>query len=185
MLKELVSAAKSLDFILMDARAGFHDIGGLAIANLSHGVVIFGTQSRQSWAGITQVIKHLGGHGAEDLRLILVQSMAPALGIPGREQELTKFREQAYIVFKDNYYSKDENVPNSNDSDEPFTPFVVPYQERLRGDIALFTRNSNPEPEELDRLSELVMIMTDPTSPYMQIAKKLCTLFGRDFQIKN
>lgn len=45
MLTELQSAAKPLDFILMDARAGFHDIGGLAIANLSHAVVMFGTQS--------------------------------------------------------------------------------------------------------------------------------------------
>ncbi len=179
MLKELQSAAQPLDFILMDARAGFHDIGGLAIANLSHAAVIFGTQSRQSWAGLTHVIRHLASPGVDErLPLILVHSMAPALGILGREQELTEFREQAYTIFQENYYSENETVPNANDTEEPFTPFVVPYQESLRGDIALFARNKTPE--ESDRLSELVRIMTN--HPYPDIAEKLCGFFDREFK---
>ena len=179
MLKELQSAAEPLDFILMDARAGFHDIGGLAIANLSHTAVIFGTQSRQSWAGLTHVIRHLASPGVDErLPLILVHSMAPALGIPGREQELTEFREKAYTIFQENYYSENETVPNANDTEEPFTPFVIPYQESLRGDIALFARNETLE--ESDRLSELVRIMTN--HPYPDIAEKLCGFFGREFK---
>jgi hypothetical protein len=163
----------------MDARAGFHDIGGLAITALSHAAVIFGTQSRQSWAGLTHVIRHLASPAVEErLPLILVHSMAPAFGISGRETELIKFREQAYIVFQDNYYFGDEDVPNPNDREEPFFPVVVPYQESLRGDIALFSRNSTPE--ESNRLSDLVMIMTD--SLYQDIAEKLCRLFGRELK---
>ncbi len=178
MLKELQSEVRDLDFILMDARAGFHDIGGLAITNLSHGVVIFGTQSRQSWAGLTHVIRHLASPGVDErLPLILVHSMAPAIGMPGRETELKEFREQAYIVFQENYYSEDETVPDTNNTEEPFFPVVLPYQESLRGDIALFFRNSTPE--ESNRLSDLVNIMTN--SPYQDIAEKLCGLFGREF----
>jgi MinD-like ATPase involved in chromosome partitioning or flagellar assembly len=178
MLKELNGAVRSLDFILMDARAGFHDIGGLAISNLSHGVVIFGTQSRQSWAGLTHVIRHLASPGVEArLPLILAHSMAPAVGISGREKELTEFRGRAYDVFRENYYSVDEDVPNSNDREEPFFPIVVPYQESLRGDIAMFARDSTSE--ESDRLSDLVKIMT--SAPYTEIAEKLCLLFGREF----
>ena len=179
MLKELNKEAQRLDFILMDARAGFHDIGGLAITALSHAAVIFGTQSRQSWAGLTHVIRHLASPAVEErLPLILVHSMAPGFGISGRETELIKFREQAYIVFQDNYYFGDEDVPNPNDREEPFFPVVVPYQESLRGDIALFSRNSTPE--ESNRLSDLVMIMTD--SLYQDIAEKLCRLFGRELK---
>lgn len=179
MLKELQSAVKPLDFILMDARAGFHDIGGLAISALSHAAVIFATQSRQSWAGLTHVIRHLASPGVDDrLPLILVHSMAPAIGISGRETELTEFREQAYIIFQENYYSDDETVPNANNREEPFFPIVVPYQESLRGDIALFSRNSTPE--ESNRLSDLVKIMTN--SPYQDIAEKLCRLFGRELR---
>jgi MinD-like ATPase involved in chromosome partitioning or flagellar assembly len=178
MLRELNSAVRSLDFILMDARAGFHDIGGLAISNLSHGVVIFGTQSRQSWAGLTHVIRHLASSGVDArLPLILAHSMAPSAGISGREKELAEFRDGAYDVFRENYYSVDEDVPNSNDREEPFFPVVVPYQESLRGDIALFARNSTPE--ESDRLSDLVKTMTN--APYLEIAEKLCLRFGREF----
>jgi MinD-like ATPase involved in chromosome partitioning or flagellar assembly len=179
MLKELNNEAKPLDFILMDARAGFHDIGGLAITALSHAAVIFGTQSRQSWAGLTHVIRHLASPGVDErLPLILVHSMAPALGISGRETELTEFRDQAYIVFQENYYSENETVPDANNTEEPFFPVVVPYQESLRGDIALFSRNSTPE--ESNRLSDLVKTMTN--SPYQDIAEKLCRLFGRELK---
>ena len=182
MLKELESAVRPLDFILMDARAGFHDIGGLAITALSHAAVIFGTQSRQSWAGLTHVIRHLASPGVDErLPLILVHSMAPAIGLSGRETELTKFRDEAYDLFKQNYYSEDEDVPNSNDGEAAFFPFVVSYQESLRGDIALFSRNSTPE--ESTRLLNLVTTMTN--SPYQKIAEKLCNLFGREFKKNN
>ena len=179
MLSELENAVRPLDFILMDARAGFHDIGGLAISNLCHAAVIFGTQSRQSWAGLTHVIRHLASPGIDDrLPLILAHSMAPSIGISGREQELTEFRERAYDVFRENYYSVEEDVPNSNDREEPFFPVIVPYQESLRGDIALFSRNSTPE--ESDRLSGLVQVMTN--QPYSELAEKLCGLLGREFK---
>lgn len=185
MLKELESAVRPLDFILMDARAGFHDIGGLAITALSNAAVIFGTQSRQSWTGLAHVIRHLASREIEErLPLILIHSMAPAIGILGRERELTDFREKAYITFQENYYhSENETVPNQNDREAAFYPIVVPYQENLRGDIALFLRNSIPSLEESERLSNLVKTMTD--SPYQDIAEKLCNLFGREFKKSN
>ncbi len=182
MLKELESAAKPLDFILMDARAGFHDLGGLAIANLSHAAVICGTRSRQSWAGLTPVIRHLASLGADKpLPLILVHSMAPALAVPGREQALIEFRDKAYTTFQDHYYySEDEIIPNPNDKDAPFTPLEIPYQESLSGDIAF-----NLTPEASERVSNLIRIMTDSPSPYREIAEKLCLTFRREFHKVN
>jgi hypothetical protein len=182
MLEEIAKLSRPLDFILMDARAGFHDIGGLAITYFSHAVVIFGTESRQSWAGLTQVIQHLAPSNPEDpLPLILVHALAPSLGTVGREIELQKFREKAYTIFQENYYTESEDVPNSNDTDAPFFPIVVPYDNSLRGDIALLTRDSAPE--EKERLANLVKVMTD--SPYQTIAEKLCQFFGRDVIINN
>lgn len=179
MLKELESAVRPLDFILMDARAGFHDIGGLAIADLSHAVVIFGTQSRQSWAGLTYVVRHLTNSDPDKrLPLVLVHAMAPALGIPGRRQELEDFRNRAYDIFQKNYYSEDETVPNPNNSDAPFMPIVVPYQDSLRGDIALFANDDSPE--ESSRLLDLVDIMAN--TPYRDIADRICILFGRNLE---
>lgn len=185
MLEEIARLNGPLDFILMDARAGFHDIGGLAITYFSHAVVIFGTESRQSWAGLTQVIQHLAlSNPEEPLPLILVHALAPSLGTVGREIELQKFREKAYTIFQEHYYTESEDVPNSNNTDAPFFPIVIPYDNSLRGDIALFTRDSRHDtPEEKERLANLVKVMTD--SPYQTIAEKLCQLFERDVIINN
>ncbi len=179
MLRELESAAKPLDFILLDARAGFHDIGGLAIADLSHAAVIFGTQSRQSWAGLTHVIRRLSRSLAQEpLPVVMIHAMAPPLNALGRSQELASFRKTSYDIFKQYYYSKDKIVPNDNEQNEAFMPVVVSLQDELRGDIALFSREESPE--EFSRLSALVNIMASP--PYIDIAERLCQMFGRELK---
>lgn len=134
MLEELNRKAENLDFILLDARAGFHELGGLAIANLSHAAVVFGTQSRQSWAGLTQVFRRLARPLADEpLPVLLIHSMAPGLGTREREPELQEFREKAYSVFQENYYiSQDRPIPNSNDREAPFWPVVLEWQSELR-----------------------------------------------------
>jgi cellulose biosynthesis protein BcsQ len=179
MLIEVAHRGKPLDFIFVDARAGFHDIGGLAITSLSHAVVIFGLASRQSWAGLKQVVRHLAQPSIDErLPIILAHSLAPSLGTLGRESELQQFREKAYTIFHENYYGEEETVPNSTNEDEPFFPVVIPYENSLRGDIALFSRDSTPE--EKSRLRDLVQMMT--SRPYQKIASKLCDLFGRNFE---
>ncbi|GAB4292012.1 MAG: hypothetical protein Fur0025_27440 [Oscillatoriaceae cyanobacterium] len=180
MLRELESATRPLDFILLDARAGFHDIGGLAIADLSHAAVIFGRQSSQSWAGLTHVIRRLSLSKSEEQRLplLLVHAMAPQLTTPGSSIELAKFRETAYDIFKENYYSKGETVPNQNDTDAPFTPLVLSWHDNLQGDIALFPRDNSQE--EAIRLLAIVDAMT--SQPYQNLADRLCRLFERNLK---
>ncbi|NEQ74038.1 MAG: CpsD/CapB family tyrosine-protein kinase [Okeania sp. SIO2C9] len=174
MFREL-NAAKKLDFILLDTRTGFHDIGGLAIADLSHVAVIFGTQSRQSWAGLTHVIRRLARPLApEPLPVLLVHALAPGLGVPGMEQELRDFREEAYIVFQKNYY-REEDVPNSNDLEANFYPIIIDWQSDLRKEISLFERDSTPDEER--RLSNIINVLTG--QPYQELAERLCSIFQR------
>ena len=180
MLRELESAAKPLDFILLDARAGFHDIGGLAIADLSHAAVIFGTQSRQSWAGLTYVIRRLSRPLAPGpLPVVMIHAMAPPLNALGRSLELASFRRTSYDIFKQYYYSKDKTVPNENALNEAFIPVVISFQDELRGDIALFSRDESLE--EISRVSGLINVMTN--TPYPNIAERICRLFGRELKI--
>ena len=183
MLKELASEAENLDFILLDARAGFHELGGLAIANLSHAAVVLGTQSRQSWAGLTQVFRRLARPLADEpLPLLLIHSMAPGLGTRERGGELQEFRDKAYSVFQENYYSsQDQIIPNSNDTEAPFWPVVLDWQSELRREIALFSRNSSPG--EASRVSGLVSILTG--QPYRELASRLCRIFGRELKKEN
>ena len=48
------------DMILVDSRAGFHDLGGLSVSGIAHLQVLFGLNSRQSWEGMSLVVSHLG-----------------------------------------------------------------------------------------------------------------------------
>ncbi|MFK0733515.1 MAG: hypothetical protein ACFKPT_22270 [Gloeotrichia echinulata GP01] len=129
--------------------------------------------------GLTQVIRRLAiPREQEPLPLVLIHAMAPALNVAGRNEDLGIFRKTAYDIFKENYYFEDETVPNENDQNEPFTPFVLPFDDKLRGDIALFSRDNSPE--EVSRLEGLVTLMTSKS--YQNLAERLCRLFGRELK---
>ena len=181
MLKELESAVKPLDFILLDSRAGFHDIGGLALTDLSHAAVIFGRQSRQSWDGLTHVIRRLSRplapEGEKQLPVVLVHAMALASLERRRNEELRAFKEEAYRVFQENYYDQGEDVPNPDDINEPFSPIILPLKDELQGDISLFIRDESEE--ESDRLEQLVSLMTN--EDYQKLAKRLCLRLNKRF----
>lgn len=180
MLHELDASAQKLDFILLDARAGFHDLGGFALSSLSHGAVLLASQNRQNWAGVTYAVELLARAlepEADPIPLVLVHAMAPPLNAPGREQSLREFKEKAYQVFLEHYYSENDDVPNSNDTDAPFMPVEMLWQDELRGDILLAARDDTQE--EQKRVDLLVTRLATACEP---IAEKVCRLFGRPFE---
>ncbi|MFM6486709.1 MAG: tyrosine-protein kinase family protein [Dolichospermum sp.] len=181
MLQELESDVKPLDFILLDSRAGFHDIGGLALTDLSHAAVIFGRQSRQSWTGLTHVIRRLSRplapEGEKQLTVVLVHAMSPSVGETARYSEYEEFNLKAYQVFTENYYYEDDEVPNLGDEEAPFKSLILPLQDGLKGDISLFTHDESEA--ENRRLQDLINLMTNEY--YTIIARKLCNLFGKNF----
>ncbi|WP_245783938.1 KGGVGR-motif variant AAA ATPase [Alicyclobacillus macrosporangiidus] len=178
LLIEISDTYRSLDFIFLDSRAGFHDLGGLAVTRMSHAVVMLGNHSRQTWAGLTSVIDTLSGHGVrEPVPVVLVHAMAPGPTHPNASVEQRLFRETAYDVFQKHYYADqgDISVPNENDPDAPFHPVVIPWHEILRGDIHL----SHVSDDERRRTEALVRVLTG--EPYDDLARRLALLFGRDF----
>ncbi|MFM5891041.1 MAG: hypothetical protein ACKOQS_22575, partial [Dolichospermum sp.] len=181
MLKELEKKSNPLDFILLDSRAGFHDIGGLALTDLSHAAVIFARQSRQSWAGLTYVIRRLSRPLAPEderqLPVVLVHAMSPGLRETARYGEYKDFNLKAYQVFAENYYYADDEVPNLGDDVAPFQSLILPLQDGLQGDISLFTHDESEA--ENRRLQDLINLMTNEY--YTIIAQRLCNLFGKNF----
>jgi len=185
MIKEIESDKRPLDFILLDSRAGFHDIGGLALTDLSHAAVIFGRQSQQSWAGLTHVIRRLSrplSEEREQLPVVLVHAMSPSVRETARYGEYEEFNLKAYQVFRQNYYYADDEVPNLGDEVAPFTALTIPLQDGLQGDISLFIRDeSNAEKinAEKRRLQDLINLMTN--EDYQKITRRICNLFGKNF----
>ncbi|MCW2279217.1 KGGVGR-motif variant AAA ATPase [Heliophilum fasciatum] len=179
MLNEIAQIGGSFDFIFLDARAGFHDLGGVAVANLAHAAVVIGNHSRQTWAGLTHVIWRLARPLAkqdEELPVILVQAMAAPQSRPGANLERQAFREKAEDIFYNNYYTLSEaGMVNVSHETPPHIPVVVEWSELLQGDIVLFARDETPE--EAARLAWLVSSLT--TGSYEELAERICHLFGK------
>lgn len=97
----------TLDYILVDSRAGFHDLGGLMLASLTHCAVMVVTASPQSEHGLRRVAKLLGarGLGANAVPLVLAHGMAPERGKAQLESERKLVCASAYrLLCEAGYY---------------------------------------------------------------------------------
>ncbi len=139
MLK-LLKSKWNPEYVLIDSRAGFHDLGGLALSGIAHWHVLFGLNSEQSWQGISVGISHLGEQeilaGRKQRDCTLVQAMTPSPQA-GRAQAVASFKNRAYEVFSDRYYNDPDTsnaewpVPDSEDVEQPHMPQLVSWDSRV------------------------------------------------------
>lgn len=130
-------AYSALDLILIDARAGFHDLGGMMLGGLTHGAVLVATNSAQSWAGVEAVGRVLAEPWRsekedEPVPLVVVHAMAPEGTAPGAAEERERFRSELYQRLSKAYYPKGA-LPAESDRDEAHDAIVVPWIAALRG----------------------------------------------------
>ena len=143
LLHDLLSALRKSvepDIILLDSRAGLHDLGGLALSTLAHWDVLFGLDSSQSWDGLRLAIAHLGRErveaGAVQRDCLIVQSMAKP---QGGQESIERFRQNSYAVFCGEYYDDAANtnaewpVPDELASDQPHYPLSLVHDNRVMG----------------------------------------------------
>jgi len=106
---------REIDYVLLDSRAGLHDLGGLALSGISHLDVLFGLNNEQSWRGMELVINFLGRNrimrNQKQLHCALVFSLAPEPGSK-REETFQRFLERSYQLFSDNYYDEEDVDPD-------------------------------------------------------------------------
>lgn len=136
-LEALLTKIRSVcapDLILIDARAGLHDLAGLSLHGLAHVDVILSRASSQAYAGLELTIQTLkrpkaADQAADDSQPIIVHNFAPADPYsPEYLREIAEFRSEVYKFFSENFYGK--GAP-SEDSDGPHSPVVLPYEGRL------------------------------------------------------
>jgi hypothetical protein len=131
------------DVVLIDSRAGLHDIGGLALSPLVHRHILFGLDSEQSWRGLQFAVRHLGAERVmrdlEQQECVIVHCMAPARLDAVREASVQRYLERSYEVFSADYYD-DPNaanpvipVPDMMLPDKPHTPIVLSHTEAVMG----------------------------------------------------
>jgi MinD-like ATPase involved in chromosome partitioning or flagellar assembly len=119
-----MKADRELDYILIDSRAGLHDIGGLALNGVAHLDVIFGTATEQSWQGVTVVVEHLGKKRlqakVQRQDCALVYALAPSVAEKNRGEAVELFRSRAHEIFSDYFY--DEEVEAGQPEPEDYWP---------------------------------------------------------------
>lgn len=131
-----------VDYILIDARAGFHDMGGIAVAQLPHGAVLFGNNSRQSWDGLSQVIRAISESHIDNIPIVIADCMCDNKTSPFYIQEKEAFLQKAFDVCVENYYVEGEALPGKDAENVAHAPVLLPFDNSLRQDIALYSTGS-------------------------------------------
>lgn len=122
------------DYVLLDSRAGLHDIGGLALHDLSHVAVLVGRNNRQGLAGLDTTLAALGRRRAqkETRRIVVVQSYAaiPADSDEGRADR-SSYREAVYQLACEHLYADDGEPPGLDETDAAHYPWAIGQYDEL------------------------------------------------------
>ena len=145
---ELLEAKEQPDVVLIDSRAGLHDLAAVAITSLADTALLFATDSAQTWSGFRQLFSHwqrrreVVSHVRD--RLAVVRALTPKTD---REIGVGRFQARAYKLFAETLY--DEIPPDSetggtteadtldlfhpSEADEaaPHYPILVDWDERF------------------------------------------------------
>ncbi|WP_051950605.1 KGGVGR-motif variant AAA ATPase [Actinacidiphila yeochonensis] len=108
------------DVVLLDSRAGIHDIAAVAISRLCDLALLFGADNRQTWGGYGDLFaawQSSGQAAAIREKLRMVASMVPDSPQRPMGAYLESFREHSWECF---------SVLYDNDEPEPETGLLVP-----------------------------------------------------------
>lgn len=127
-----VSRDHQPDYILIDSRAGLHDISGLSLHALSHLDVLVNRAGVQGMAGLALILQSLRQHKElDELQCIVVHAMAPGPNLRElRRQEVQRVRDEIYELFTQYVYAEDDAL-DIDDSTAPHHPWVVSFDPRL------------------------------------------------------
>ncbi len=140
LLRAIAAQTPPPDYILLDSRAGLHDVAGLSLHDLAHVDVLVGRDSDQNYRGLELTVAALGRRRQNaDLRAIVVQTMAPSdPGSPEYTRITEEYRTRSHSAFVDHIYplveSGDDVLdadPVADDATAAHYPQVVRFNARL------------------------------------------------------
>jgi cellulose biosynthesis protein BcsQ len=139
---ERLEAQEKPDVVLIDSRAGLHDLAAVSITGLADTALLFATGGAQSWTGYRQLFSHwqhrpdVAKHVRE--RLVIVRALTPKTD---RESAVRTFQRNAYELFSETLYDElpAEQVeegelfhPGEKDESAPHFPILVDWDERFQ-----------------------------------------------------
>lgn len=128
-LRAMLEAMKAdFDVILLDSRAGLHDLAGMSLHGLAHVDVLVFRGTEQNLTGLGQTLRTLDSRGTA-AQLVLVETLLPA------EKEQFEFRQErtrprVYDLLLQHIYPETD-PPQRGDSGEPHDVVFVKRKESL------------------------------------------------------
>ena len=143
------------DYILLDCRAGIHDLGGLSLNDLAHVDVLVGRDNPQGREGMELTLQVLAAHRApQDRRVLLVQTFVPMpLYDEPSQVSQARYRAAMHAACEKTLYAGLDDVPAEGDNQAAHFPWPVGQLPELAAfqhleDISEATLNS-PERNNL------------------------------------
>lgn len=140
---ESLEAREQPNVVLIDSRAGLHDLAATAITGLADTALLFATDSAQTWLGYAQLFTYwqrrpdVVRHVRE--RLAIVRALTPK---SDREAGMRRFQRRAYELFAESLYDDipadaaaseaDYFHPIESDEAAPHFPILVDWDERFQ-----------------------------------------------------
>ena len=133
-----IEKKESPHIVLLDSRAGVHDIAAVAVTRMGAFSFLFAVDSSQTWKAYSFLFESWKQHpGLNTVRgnLQIVASMIPETE---RESYLRRFREHAWDLFRDNLYDEvamettDSFNFDLSDEDAPHSPLPVFWHRALQ-----------------------------------------------------
>ena len=125
-VKEQDRPPHRIDYIFLDARAGLHDLGGIALRDLADVHVLVTRANGQGEDGLRRQLNLLST-GVADTQptTLILQTFSPA--DPDERRSISeRFRARAYKAFQAAHWYCDGDVPGLDDSDAPHFPESIP-----------------------------------------------------------
>lgn len=134
---QVTRLSRSPDVVLLDSRAGLHDIAAVALTQLADLSLLFAADNRQTWSGYSMLFAQWrNAHLATTIRdrLRVVSALTPA----NTSGYLRTFRDNAQACFADLYDDAapgDDGAfnPAPDDEDAPHSPIPIHFVGELVG----------------------------------------------------
>ncbi len=156
--------------ILIDSRAGLHDLAGLSLHGLGHVDVLFSKASVQGYQGLELAMSVLARRrSGDELSCIVAHALAPVRGTPEEQAERSEFRARVYSIFRDCVYDEEHgydttSIPPLESTVDPHTPLVLHFENELQRFVGLTSRRATLFGEDYLRLRQRVDELCEPES---------------------
>ncbi|MFH1922830.1 MAG: ParA family protein [Planctomycetota bacterium] len=103
---ERIESVEQPDLVILDSRAGLHDIAAVLVTRMDADNFLFAVDSAQTWTAYSFLFRHWRQHPQVETfrqRLQIVAGMVPETG---RDDYLKRFRENSWDLFREHLYDE-------------------------------------------------------------------------------